>query len=120
MTPEPLAEIHPSAARRAGVASGDRVTLATRRGSATFKVRVTKTIREDTVFLPFHWGGSQSANALTNPTLDPISRMPEFKVSAARLTVASTNVPAKDVDPDERGINSTEERMTLSSEGSSE
>ena len=42
-------------------------------------------MREDTIFVPFHWGGKQSVNRLTNPALDPISRMPEFKVCAVRI-----------------------------------
>jgi assimilatory nitrate reductase catalytic subunit len=42
-------------------------------------------IRPDTVFMPFHWGEDASANLVTNPALDPISRMPEFKVRAVRL-----------------------------------
>jgi len=46
---------------------------------------VTASIREDTVFVPFHWGGIRAANRLTNPALDPVSRMPEFKVCAVRL-----------------------------------
>jgi assimilatory nitrate reductase catalytic subunit len=82
--PEPLAEMHPATARLARLSDGERVTLTTRRGSATFRLRVTPTIREDTVFVPFHWGGEQSANRLTNPALDPTSRMPEFKVCAVR------------------------------------
>lgn len=86
IAPEPLAELHPSAAARAGVGDGDLVTLETRRGSARFKARVTRTIREDTVFVPFHWGGQQSANRLTLAALDPISRMPEFKVCAVRVS----------------------------------
>jgi assimilatory nitrate reductase catalytic subunit len=57
----------------------------TRRGEATFTARVTRAIREDTVFVPFHWGGRRSANRLTNPALDPTSRMPEFKVCAVRV-----------------------------------
>ena len=56
--------------------------LTTRRGTATFKARLTRAIREDTIFVPFHWPGEQSANRLTNAALDPISRMPEFKVCA--------------------------------------
>lgn len=39
----------------------------------------------DTLFVPFHWGGRQAANRLTNPALDPVSRMPEFKVCATRI-----------------------------------
>ena len=81
--PEPFAELHPSVARRAGIRSGDLVTVATRRGAATFRARITLAIREDAIFVPFHWGGMQSVNRLTNPALDPISRMPEFKVCAA-------------------------------------
>jgi assimilatory nitrate reductase catalytic subunit len=64
-----------------------RVTLATRRASATFRLRVTPTIREDTVFVPFHWGDAQSINRLTNAAVDPTSGMPEFKVCAVRATV---------------------------------
>jgi assimilatory nitrate reductase catalytic subunit len=80
-----MAEIHPSTAASAGFVSGDRVTLTTRRGTATFVVKTTPTIREDTVFVPFHWGGEQSANNLTNAALDPTSKMPELKVCAVRL-----------------------------------
>ncbi len=83
--PEPLAEIHPVVARRYKLAHGDSVTLATRRGTATFTVKVTTDIREDTIFVPFHWSGNQSSNRLTNPALDPTSRMPEFKVCAVRI-----------------------------------
>ena len=57
----------------------------TRRGSTQLPVRLSAGLREDTVFVPFHWGGLGSANLLTNPALDPTSRMPEFKVCAARL-----------------------------------
>ena len=40
--------------------------------------------------MPFHWAGKQSANLLTNPALDPTSRMPEFKVCAARIEKVTT------------------------------
>jgi assimilatory nitrate reductase catalytic subunit len=82
---EPLVEIHPSTARRYEVADGETVELITRRGTAIFKVKVTTNIREDTIFVPFHWGGNQAVNRLTNPALDPLSRMPEFKVCAVRI-----------------------------------
>jgi assimilatory nitrate reductase catalytic subunit len=82
---EPVAEMHPVTAQRYGLADGDAVTLATRRGAARFTVWLTACIREDTVFVPFHWGGEGSANRLTNPALDPTSRMPEFKVCAVRV-----------------------------------
>jgi assimilatory nitrate reductase catalytic subunit len=50
-----------------------------------FRAHVTDTIRPDTVFAPFHWGGLASANALTDPTLDRHSKMPAFKVCAVAL-----------------------------------
>lgn len=85
MMKEPFAEIHPTTAKHYKLANGNMVRLTTRRGNAVFKVKVTRNIREDTVFAPFHWGGLQSANRLTNPALDPTSRMPEFKVCAVRI-----------------------------------
>lgn len=85
ISPNPLAEMNPTTARRYGVRDGDPVTVSTRRGSADFEARISADIRHDTLFVPFHWGGRQAANRLTNPALDPISRMPEFKVCAARI-----------------------------------
>ena len=90
MSPESLAEVHPSTARRCGLVDGDAVRLSTRRGMAEFRLKVIRGIREDTVFVPFHWGGRQAANRLTNPALDPTSRMPEFKVCAVRIDRAGT------------------------------
>ena len=83
--PEPIAEIHPQLAKRHGLTDGASVVLRTRRGSARFTSRITADIRPDTVFVPFHWPGESSANRVTNDTLDPVSRMPEFKVCAARI-----------------------------------
>jgi assimilatory nitrate reductase catalytic subunit len=87
IAPEPMVEIHPITARRHGIKTGDKVWVETRRDAAAFRVKLTNHIREDTIFLPFHWGGRQAANRLTNPALDPTSRMPEFKVCAARILV---------------------------------
>lgn len=86
--PEPSAEMHPDAAERFGLADGATVRLTSARGAASFKTKISRTIREDTIFVPFHWSGGQSANRLTNDALDPISRMPEFKVCAVRAEPA--------------------------------
>ncbi|MFD9213127.1 molybdopterin dinucleotide binding domain-containing protein, partial [Streptomyces sp. NPDC059544] len=72
-------------AARVGVADGEPVAVVSRRGRAVAPARVSEAIRPDTVFMPFHWPGAGRANTLTNPALDPISRMPEFKVCAVRL-----------------------------------
>ncbi|MBN1092587.1 molybdopterin oxidoreductase family protein [Blastococcus sp. TML/M2B] len=86
IAPTPRAELHPDLARRLGIAQDDVVELATRRGRARFHAAVTDAIRPDVVFAPFHWGGGSSANALTDPALDPTSRMPAFKVCAVAVT----------------------------------
>ncbi|MEO3862026.1 molybdopterin oxidoreductase family protein [Acrocarpospora sp. B8E8] len=80
--PEVFVEMHPELAERIGVAAGDRVRVASRRGSTEAPARLSQDIRPDTVFMPFHWEG---VNRLTNPALDPISKMPEFKVCAVRV-----------------------------------
>ncbi|TDE30047.1 molybdopterin oxidoreductase family protein [Actinomadura sp. 6K520] len=83
--PEPFVEVHPDLAGRLGIEDGARVRVASRRGAVTVRARLTRDIRHDTVFIPFHWPGEGRANLLTNPALDPVSRMPEFKVCAVRL-----------------------------------
>jgi assimilatory nitrate reductase catalytic subunit len=83
--PEPFAEIHPDAARNVGVAEGGIIRLVTRRGAAELRARLDPSMRLDTVFVPFHWGGTGCANLLTNAALDPVSKIPEFKVCAVRL-----------------------------------
>jgi assimilatory nitrate reductase catalytic subunit len=83
--PEPLCEVHPRLAEELGVADGDLVRVTSRRGEMTLPATVVATIRPDTVFIPYHWPGPQSVNQLTNRALDPISRMPEFKVATVRV-----------------------------------
>jgi assimilatory nitrate reductase catalytic subunit len=97
--PEPRVEIHPRLAEQHGLKAGDWVTVQSRRDSVTLQAMVVKTIRPDTVFIPYHWPGIRSANRLTHRTLDPRSKIPEFKVSACRIAKAS----GPEVAPDERG-----------------
>jgi assimilatory nitrate reductase catalytic subunit len=82
---DPRAELHPDLAARHGIAHGDVIELTTRRGHATFRAHVTHDIRPDTVFVPFHHGGAHNANALTDATLDPLSKMPSLKLCATAL-----------------------------------
>jgi assimilatory nitrate reductase catalytic subunit len=87
-TPQAFVEMHSDLAKRLGIENGDPVRVSTRRGTADLNALVTPTIRQDTLFVPFHWGDGACANLLTNPALDPTSRMPEFKVCAARIELA--------------------------------
>ncbi|HLH01805.1 MAG TPA: molybdopterin oxidoreductase family protein [Bryobacteraceae bacterium] len=86
---EAFVEIHPATAVSYGIAENDDVLLATRRGTAMAKARLTHTIRIDTIFVPFHFAARGRANLLTNPAVDPVSKMPEFKVCAARVSKAT-------------------------------
>ncbi|MFJ5550487.1 molybdopterin oxidoreductase family protein [Streptomyces sp. NPDC093225] len=88
--PGPFVELHPRLAESLGAVEGQPLAVVSRRGRAVAPARITDTIRADTVFMPFHWPGEGRANTLTNPALDPVSRMPEFKVCAVRVeTVGS-------------------------------
>lgn len=86
--PQPRLEIHPRLAAQHGIKDGDWVTVTTRRSEITLQALVVRTIRPDTVFVPYHWPHDRSANLLTHRTLDPRSKIPEFKVSACRLRKA--------------------------------
>ena len=77
--PELVAQLHPATARARGLADGDRVRLSTPRAAVEARVGLSADIRPDTVFLPFHYPGADSANLLTSERLDPVSSMPEFK-----------------------------------------
>ncbi len=87
-TPEPWCEIHPRLAAKLGVADGDFVRVESRRGSLVVPARVVTTIRPDTVFVPYHWPLDRAANRVTNPAIDPISHIPEFKICAVRVSKA--------------------------------
>jgi assimilatory nitrate reductase catalytic subunit len=82
---ESFVEVHPETAQRLGVHDGELVNVVTRRGTSTCKARFKATIRFDTIFMPFHFSGVGRANTLTNDAVDPVSKIPEFKIAAARI-----------------------------------
>ena len=88
MCPEPYVEIHPSLAEQYGISDKDWIKVESRRGSVVLQAKVVTTIRPDTVFIPYHWPGKRSANNLTQRALDPLSKIPEYKKSVARLSRA--------------------------------
>jgi assimilatory nitrate reductase catalytic subunit len=98
--PEPRVEIHPLLATKLGIADGEWITVQSRRGDCTLRAQVVKTIRPDTVFIPYHWAGPRSANQLTISAQDPISKIPEYKVCAVRLKKAEREPEyAKQLEP---------------------
>lgn len=84
LVPQGVVEVHPADAERIGVAAGDKVRVVTRRGRIETFVNVAERVREGTIFVPFHFAEA-AANELTNDVLDPQSKIPEYKVCAARL-----------------------------------
>ena len=89
LNPGPFVELHPQDARELGIAEGDSVEVASRRGRAVLPAVVTDRVRPGNCFAPFHWndlfGEYLSVNAVTSDAVDPVSFQPEFKVCAVSL-----------------------------------
>jgi assimilatory nitrate reductase catalytic subunit len=85
-------QIHPVTAARLGIEHGARVSVANARGEVRCVADVSADIRHDTVFLPFHFAGLESANLLTESATDPISGMPEFKHTPVTVTALEAAV----------------------------
>ena len=79
--PEGFVEINPKTAKKYGIIDGDLVKVSSRRGNIKIKAFVTDVVADGSVFIPFHFAEA-AANVLTNPALDPIAKIPEFKVCA--------------------------------------
>ena len=77
-------EINPDDARQMGIRAGQMAIVETRRGSISLEAKVTSGIPRGNIFIPFHFCEAP-ANVLTAQFLDPVSKIPEFKVSAARM-----------------------------------
>ncbi|WP_342554332.1 molybdopterin oxidoreductase family protein [Paenibacillus sp. FSL R7-0652] len=82
---ENFVELHPSTAARHRIRDGEWVEIQSAYGSFAVRSRVRESIREDTLFVPMHWGGMQNVNRATRPELDPHCRMPGFKTTAAAI-----------------------------------
>jgi predicted molibdopterin-dependent oxidoreductase YjgC len=89
--PEATVEVSPVDARRLGLATGDWVEVASRRGAIRLRALVSERSPEGAVFIPFHFVEA-AANVLTLNRVDPRAKIPDFKVCAVRL--AKTDPPA--------------------------
>jgi ferredoxin-nitrate reductase len=89
MHPQPFIEIHPKDANFLQVTDDDSLEVRSRRGRASFPVKITTAIKPGTVFVPMHWGSlwadDAEANALTHAITCPISLEPELKACAVQL-----------------------------------
>ncbi|MFC4504222.1 MULTISPECIES: molybdopterin-dependent oxidoreductase [Streptomyces] len=100
LNPGPFVEVHPEDAAALGLADGDSVEVASRRGRAVLPAVVTDRVLPGSCFAPFHWndlfGEYLSVNAVTSDAVDPLSFQPELKVCAVALTKVSTPVSVQD------------------------
>ena len=87
MYPEALVEIHPRDAARAGIGANGMMKVASRRGEIMAKAQITDRVEPGLIFTTFHFAES-AANFLTNPVLDPVAKIPEFKVCAVKVEKA--------------------------------
>lgn len=86
--PEAFVQLHPSTAATLDIGEGEPVDVRSARGTVVAPARLSVDIRPECVFVPFHFGGPQTANLVTSPATDPISGMPEFKVCAVQVRPA--------------------------------
>jgi len=84
---EGTVEINPQDASKLGIADDEMVKVSSRRGELTARARVTEVSPVGVVFMTFHFAESP-ANRLTNPVLDPVAKIPEYKVCAVRVEKA--------------------------------
>ena len=84
LEPEAIAGLNPREMERLGLQPGDFVRVSTRRGAVTLKARADRDVAEGMVFIPFCFAEA-AANMLTNPQLDPMGKIPEFKYCAAKV-----------------------------------
>ena len=85
--PESLVEIHPDDAKKLGIKDGQLAKVSSRRGVVEAKSTVTDRVPEGTIFMNFHFREA-AVNLLTNPALDPICKIPEYKVCAVNVVAA--------------------------------
>lgn len=67
---------------------GDLITIDSRRGKVRTKAKETKRVQPGLAFMAFHWGEAP-ANLLTNPAVDPLAKIPEFKVASAKVVLSA-------------------------------
>jgi formate dehydrogenase alpha subunit len=82
--PEGVVEINPADASSLKIKDGDRVKVISRRGEVAAKTKITEKSPPKVVYMTFHFAES-AANLLTNAAVDPIAKIPEFKVAAVRI-----------------------------------
>ena len=83
--PESFVEISRLDAHQYSFNDGEQVEVNSRRGSVRSRIKISNKAVNGTIFMPFHYAEA-AANKLTNAALDPVSKIPEYKVCAVKLS----------------------------------
>ena len=94
LEPEAIVGLNPREIESRGLQAGQMVRVSTRRGQITLKVRADRDVAEGMAFIPFAFAEAP-ANMLTNPQLDPMGKIPEFKYCACRIETAEVAAAAE-------------------------
>ena len=71
-----------------GIGKSETIRLVSRRGAIETRAWITRRVPPGVVFVPFHFAEA-AANVLTIGALDPVAKIPEFKVCAVRVEKAA-------------------------------
>ncbi|MCD6472779.1 formate dehydrogenase subunit alpha [Candidatus Aerophobetes bacterium] len=82
--PTGYVEINFKDAKELDIIDGEMISVQSRRGKIEIKARITERVPQKVIFIPFHFA-ENAANVLTNPALDPVAKIPEYKVCAAKV-----------------------------------
>jgi predicted molibdopterin-dependent oxidoreductase YjgC len=83
--PRSFVEINAEDAAVLGLKDGYAVEIHSRRGKVRTKTKISDNVPPGTVFLAFHWREAPANRLTQDHTLDPVAKIPEYKVSAVRL-----------------------------------
>jgi len=95
LNPNGVVEMSPSDALKLGLIEGDSIVVASKRGRVEAPLHITEELPPGVVFMPFHWHEA-AANILTSDALDPVAKIPEYKVSAVSAILAVLDRAAQD------------------------
>ena len=84
IVPNGSIEVNPIDAEKLGITNGEKIKVSTRRGSVETVANVTEDVAASTLYMAFHFAEA-AANRLTNNALDPVAKIPEYKVCAAKI-----------------------------------
>ena len=75
-----------------GIKNGDWISVESKRGKLEARAYITENMSDGEIFVPFVKLQNHAANFLTNPAVDPDSKIPEYKVCAVKISKVLSKV----------------------------